>query len=367
MLTWSVAVLPCIAAGITLINLVTWPRGRVGSTSDRAALGRVSAIVPARNEEATIADCVRALAAAGVDQIVVWDDASTDRTPEVLRALVDELKLCFAGTFTVGRGTGLPAGWVGKPHACERGAGLADGDLLLFVDADVRVAPDLLSRLADLHRGVDLVTAVPRQETGSFLEHHVLPLLHLTYVSWLPLALIPLLRDPRILAANGQLLSIRRSAWSRVGGFAAVRTAVVDDMAFCARAKAVGVRVRFADGFLLARCRMYTSGDEVWRGFSKNLYAGIGASPFALAGVLALYASTFVLPWLLLPLGPPAWLAVGANLIQRAVLVARFRHRPETIPLHLVGFGPFFGIALNSWRWHARKRIEWRGRSYAGG
>jgi hypothetical protein len=83
--------------------------------------------------------------------------------------------------------------------------------------------------------------------------------------------------------------------------------------------------------------------------------------------LLALYAFTFVLPWLLLPLGPPAWLAVGANLIQRAVLVARFRHRPETIPLHLVGFGPFFGIALNSWRWHARKRIEWRGRSYAGG
>jgi len=364
---WALAVLPCIAAGITALNLLTWPRGRLGSHACRAALGRISAVVPARNEESSIAACVRALAGAGVDQIVVWDDASTDRTPRVLDALSLELREGFAGTFTVGRGTSLPPGWVGKAHACERGAALADGDLLLFVDADVRVAPDLLARLSDLHRGVDVVTAVPRQETGTFLEHHVLPLLHLTYLSWLPLALIPRTRDPRILAANGQILSIHRAGWERVGGFAAVRAALVDDMAFCTRAKSVGLRVRFADGFLMARCRMYTGGGEVWRGFSKNLYAGLGATPGTLAGALALYTLTFVLPWLLLPLGAPAWVAVGANLMQRAALVVRYRHRPETIPLHLIGFAPLFGIAWSSWRWHAQRRILWRGRSYPGG
>lgn len=352
---------------MTALNALTWPRARRGG-----AAGQVSVLIPARDEESRIAAC--ALAALALDppalEVVVYDDSSTDRTLAILTALqADHPRL------RVLRGVPLPAGWVGKPHACQRLGEAAAGDDLLFIDADVLLEPDALQRLAGLADGLraDVLTAVPRQLTGSLAERLLLPLLHLTYTSFLWLPLIWLTHWPSLLAANGQVLLVRRPAWEAIGGFAAVRHEVVDDMAFCRLAKRRRQRVVFADGHKLGRCRMYGSADEVWQGFSKNFYEGLGGHPLGLLLLVVVYGAAFVAPWVLLPYGlatgDPVIAAAGAagvamNLVQRLLLALRHGHTLDAVLLHPVAVLGLLAIAMNSWGWSRKGAILWRGRSY---
>lgn len=357
--------LPLMTCGLTLLNLATWPRGRPEGPKKL----RVSVLIPARNEADNIEACLEAIGTQGdaVDEIMVYDDASTDRTPEILERVAER-----QSKLRILKGDGLPSGWVGKPHACHRLAEHAKGDVLLFLDADVALEPEGLRRILNLldRLNADVVTAVPRQITGSFAERLILPILHVTYTSWFPLVLTYRSQDPRFLAANGQILAVRRPAYDAIGGFQAVRHEVVDDMAFCRRAKKQGHRVVFADGHCMARCRMYGSLAEIWAGFSKNLYEGIGARWYALALVLALYFGAFILPYGLLGLGSETWgligiAGVGANLVLRAASAVRFRQSWIGVLFHPVAIALFIGIALNSFRWHMFGRVTWRGRSYA--
>jgi chlorobactene glucosyltransferase len=368
---WALAALPVIALAFTLLNVLTWQRGDPRSRLPRS----VSVLIPARNEAENIEACVRAVLANEhpLAEVLVFDDASTDATPEIVERLA-------AGDARVRllRGDGLPSGWVGKAHACHRLAEAARGELLVFVDADVRLSPEALGRIASLISGAraDVVTAVPRQVMDSFAERLVLPLLHLTYTSWFPLFLVRWSRDVRFLAANGQLLAVTRDAYRSTGGFAAVRGEVVEDMAFCRRAKSLGHGVVFADGHHMAACRMYASARGVWEGFSKNLYPGLGARPFALGAVLGLYGAAFVLPFVLWPLGAlgllpaalqaPVVIAVGANLLLRGVLALRFSHPASGLVLQPLAVLALLAIALNSFAWHRRGAIRWRGRVYPG-
>lgn len=344
---------PALPLVLTVVNLATWRRPGVGVPPPRT-----SALVPARDEQATIEACVRALLAEPVHEVLVYDDASTDDTPRILASIA-----ATEPRLRVLVGDGLPAGWVGKPHACHRLANAAVGDRLWFVDADTVVLPGALGRLGSVP--ADVVTALPFQRLRTVGEQLVVPLLHLTYLSWLPLVLIAHTRDPRILAANGQVLSVSRAAYDRIGGFQAVRSEVVDDMAFCRLAKARGLRVAFVDGTEIASCRMYTSLTEAWRGFSKNLYEGVGGRA-AIVAVIGLYLGCFLAPWVCWPLAPvPAAVGIGLGLLQRVLLAVRFRLPLLTVVLHPLSVLAFVGIALTSAWWSWTDRIHWRGRTYA--
>jgi len=366
-LPWLLLTAPAaIPAAITGINLLTWTRGRPKTP----ARGRVSVLIPARNEEATIEACVTAALAGPrhIDEVIVYNDASTDTTPEILAHLQRQHP-----RLRVVEGQRLPAGWVGKPYACHQLSQHATGDILLFVDADTTLTPDGVLRLLALLEHNSLVTAFPRQETISLVEQLFMPLLCLTYTAWLPLALIPRTTSPRILAANGQILAVRREALKTLGGFASVRGEVVDDMALCRQAKRTGIRVCFADGFHIARCRMYSSAAEIWSGFSKNLYEGLGESLLGLLAVVALYLVTMVLPFVALPLAlllDPAWaapaaLGAGLNLLTRTLLAFRYNHTALSVLLHPVAVLGLVVIAVNSARWSRMGTIQWRGRTYA--
>ena len=350
------------ALAVTVIALVAWPRGQLGA----GLPGRVAVLVPARDEARSIEEAVHAALTQGADEVVVYDDQSRDGTG----AIVDRIARIEPRLRRV-EGSPLPAGWVGKAHACARLAEATSADWLVYVDADVMLEPRALQRVAHLVRtlGADLVTAVPRQQVVGWAEQLVVPLLHLIYASWLPAPLVWLSRDPRMTMANGQLLAIRRDALVRLGGWDAVRSELVEDMALATRAKRMGLRVVFADGHLMARCRMYRSASEVWEGFTKNLFEGLGESVTRLVLVLALHLWAFVLPLVLLvaadgPLRVAGAIGVGANVVQRAILVLRHRQPVLAALAQPISVLALVAIGLESWRRSITGRIAWRGRRY---
>lgn len=258
---------------IALSNLWTWRR--LGDHPLPCRFPRLSVLVPARDEEANIGPCVRSLLAQDYPafEVLVLDDASSDGTRQVLVALAEE-----ADRLRVLIGRPLPCGWLGKHWACHQLAQAAGGSLLFFTDADTRHHPNTLrdAVAALLAAEADLLTALPCYEVVSWAERLVVPVLAWSIFSFLPIGLAHRLRLPLFSATIGQFMLFRRQAYEQVGGHAAVRQQVVDDLALGWKIKGHGLRWRLVDGGLRVRCRMYHNFREVYEGFSKNLLAAFG-------------------------------------------------------------------------------------------
>ncbi|TCD47821.1 glycosyltransferase [Chlorobium sp. N1] len=337
---------------------------------------KVSVLVPARNEERSIEACLRSLLLQDYPdfELLVLDDASSDATPSILCRLEDE----SGGRLRVLRGEPLEEGWHGKSWACHQLARQASGELLLFTDADTLHRPDALSRaVGGLGQGGgDMLSLTPRQELGSFSERLVVPLVNVVLMSYLPLRLVRTSPNPAFCFANGQFILFRRAFYERLGGHAAVRSALVEDVWLCMASKRAGGRVLSFNGTDAVSCRMYRNFKEVWEGFSKNLFAGLGSST---AGLLAFVLLTFALhvaPWGFLgyallageyglfPFALPL-LQIALVLLGRVQVARRFRE-----PLRLAFFDPLarsllIAIALNSLyqaRWGGGSL--WKGRRY---
>jgi hypothetical protein len=231
---------------------------------------KVSALVPARDEEAAIGACLEALVAEPFDEILVLDDESRDGTAAIVQAHAardPRVRLL--------RSPGpLPAGWAGKPRACAELSKVACGEVLVFVDADVRLERGGLSGLlaARAAASADVVCALPRQELVSFAERLIVPLLHLIYFALAPLWLIPKVRSPIFTAANGQLMLVTAAAVRAFGGHAhaSVRGAVSTTRSSAAppRSTACGCSSPTGSGSRAAACT--APGPRCGRGSSRT-------------------------------------------------------------------------------------------------
>ena len=377
MLVWSL--------GMVLANLSCFDSLRAAEPFGPDA-PMVSILVPARNEALNIAACAGSLLAQDYPncELLVLDDHSEDATAEIARGLgVSE----SGGRARLIRGEALPPGWCGKNWACHQLAQAARGEFLFFTDADTAHAPGTVSAAlayARKHRA-DLVSAWPRLVTLTWSEKLIIPMIVLLgmtlYPHWLVLLLqrwprlaapVPM-RFRRLLgAANGQFMFFTRAAYARIGGHAAVRDHVVEDVALGRAVTArigEGMRLRNCDSQAFSTVRMYRSLAEVWEGFTKNLRAAFEGS---LAGFLAIGAAQlccFLLPFaaLLLPVPGKRFIVADVALIYaiRAILTARFKTSWLGCALHPIGHALALAIGLNSWWRSARGGVVWKGRRYA--
>ena len=196
------------------------------------------------------------------------------------------------------RAPALPAGWNGKQHACWSLAHVAKGEVLCFVDADVRLKPDAVSRMAGfLSKGNNaLVSGFPRQVTETWLEWLLLPLIHFVLLGFLPMTQMRNGTDPSFAAGCGQFMMVRREAYFACGGHAEIRATMHDGLLLPRLFRQHGYRTDLADLTELATCRMYRNARQVWSGLAKNATEGI-ANPVRIGPISVLLVMGQVLPF----------------------------------------------------------------------
>lgn len=362
--------------GLPVVALVPMARRRPDVGKQPAERDRsVSVIIPARNESATIGNVLRSILASthrSFEVIVVDDRSDDDTADQVGRLAATDPRLRLV------RGAALPAGWFGKPWACQQGAAVATGEFLLFTDADTTHQPALLAHALGglLAEEADLLTLTSHQQCRTFWERLVMPQIWvLLGVRYVP-ERINRARRPDQVVANGQFILMRRSGYDALGGHAVVRGEVVEDLALAQRAFAAGHRVRMMFGERLLATRMYRSLGAMVEGWSKNLYVGSRQSmgrhplltPFAPFAVMAAFLFWLV-PIALLTLGilPSAMLvAIGCSLLFWG-LVAVGMEIPIWYAIgYPIGALVALGIMMRS-TVRGHRRIVWKGRQYAAG
>ncbi len=347
---------------------------------------RVTVVVPARDEVDHIGPCVEALLAQDHEppcRVLVLDDGSTDGTGDVLR----KLKAENADRITVldGGGGPLPDGWMGKPWACQRAgqAALAaepPPERLLFVDADVRLKPTAL-RLTLAHaeaHNLDLLSGYGDLELVGFWEKVVQPAVVTLLLLGRPLSAVnDLDREDRPAMANGQFMLFRSAAWSQLGGHGAVMGNVLDDVGMARATMAAGLRNGVVLMPALFRTRMYTSLQEIWDGWTKNLFAGLDRRWDRLLGAVSFVFFFAVLPWILPfaafagPVG--AELAIGGVVCASLMLALRVRvdglsgHDRRFAVTWPLGFALLIALLVGSAVRTSRGTAVWKGRTIPGG
>lgn len=373
---WVCVGCAAVPAATFLWNLRHYRPPRPVDESTNEVRPDVSVLIPARNEEGSIARCVESvLASDGVEvEVVVLDDRSEDQTAEILKAIADRdprVRLEPAPP--------LPAGWCGKQHACWVLSRHASHERMVFLDADVRLAPDALPKMvreAERTR-VDLLSGFPTEETGTIAEKVVIPLIHFLLLGFLPIDQSRRWRPAAWAAGCGQFFLTTKAAYERAGGHAAIRQSLHDGLMLPRAFRRAGLRTDVVDLTGLARCRMYRSAGEVWNGFTKNATEGF-AAPALIVPITAVLLLGQVLPPLLMFAGPTgafaseaiALFAVAALLgyLPRWIAVWRFGQSPVGAALHPVGIVAFLAI---QWAAFGRKLLgrpaTWKGRPYSAG
>jgi hypothetical protein len=313
---------------------------------------RTSVLLPVRDEAHRVGLCLDALLRNDFDELLVLDDGSSDDTLDVVRRVVaDDRRV------RVIRGAPLPDGWLGKPHACQQLADAARGDALVFVDADVVLAPHAVAATVALLDELDLVCPYPRQIADGPMRL-VQPLLQWSWLTFLPLRLAERSPRPSLAAANGQLLAVRRATYDRAGGHAAVRGAVVEDVALLRAVKAVGGTGGVVDGTALASTHMYDSWDELVAGYTKSAWT-------VPVPAVALLALLYVVPPFAALRGSRAGaIAYAAGVSGRMVAAQRTGGRAWPDPVaHPVSVALLCWLTGRSRLARRRGSLIWKGRS----
>lgn len=359
-----------VMALTAILNVFTFPK--LTAPRSRGNRGTVYVLIPARDEAAVIGETVRGLLAQDIPklQIILLDDNSSDGTADIaLEAAAGDPRL------RVIIGLPPPEGWAGKNWACHQLAQAASEngspeDVLIFTDADVGWGAGALAALLDEMEWTraDLLTVWPTQITVTMGERLVVPLMAFVILAYLPVLLVHHTPWAAFAAGCGQCLAFRRAAYEAIGGHAADRATIIEDIVMARRIKSAGLRLRMADGAGLIACRMYTRWAGVRDGYAKNIIAGYGGRVLFLGLATAFHWLVFLAPWLWLIFGLlPAWLVlalIALGIGARALTAVFTRQRVHDALLMPVSVLLMTVIAARAVWWQVRYGgPQWKGRT----
>ncbi len=338
-----------LALVITVLNVVSM---RVVGLKDAAAVAEsVDILIPMRNEEANVEACLKAVLNSELlesSQVYVLDDASTDTTAK----LISDFKVKAIS------GTALPDGWLGKNWACHNLAAAGRGEYLVFMDADVRLHPYAISAAITKMKALDwdFISPYPKQLAGTFIEKLIQPLLQWSWIASVPLRIAEKYPNRSMTIANGQFLIIKREAYEKSGGHAAIANEVLEDLELARLLITKQFKGGVAEGSSVASCRMYTNSGELISGYTKSLWKAFGGTAGTIAAIFLL-ALTGLLPYL--GFGAP----VLFIFLSRVLSAIKTKSNPGYAFLHPIAILLLlYLIVLSSVR-KSRGVLQWRGRA----
>ena len=319
----------------------------------------VGVLVPMRNEAENVEGIVATLAAQeGSFHFYLLDDNSEDQTLELLQRFTKA-----DSRFTVIKGASLKDKWVGKTWALQQLFDASNEEVLVSIDADVRLSNDAINKAVTLMHGarLDFVSSYPRQIAQSFAERLIQPLLQWSWLTTVPLRYAESSGQTSMAVANGQFFVVRRSALDSIGGYQSVKHAVIDDVFLARELVKSGSSGTVINGSDIAQTRMYTSWNEIKSGYGKSLNQAFGSIAGAVFVVVFLIA-TSIAPLILGLLGNPyGWLGFVAIVGTRVLSAIKSRGKVLDSVLHPISVLALIYLIVYSYL--RRGSIQWKGRT----
>lgn len=324
----------------------------------------ISILIPARNEESNIKRCIESVLNQTYTnkEIIVIDDDSNDNTLKILKEIQKanpELKII--------KNRFLPANWSGKCHACHLLSKEANGEYLLFLDADVWLDSEAVA--AAIHyfqnNNIDLLSVFSTQRFSGFGDQLVVTLLNWFLLGFLPLNLVYKTQISAFSAASGQFMMFKKDSYQRVGGHCAIRNSIVDDMDMARLFKSEGLKVMALIDNGLVEVKMYNSFVESINGFTKNFYAGSKLPPFLFLLLIFIIYLLFVFPFVMI-IFDYAYLLIILLILANRFVIAKLSQSNVLFAMvfHIVQMHIFLFIGLNSIARTLTHSIHWKGRVY---
>ena len=322
-------------------------------------LDSVGVVVPMRNEAENVEGIVATLSAQdGPFHFYLLDDNSEDKTLELLQRFT-----AGDSRFTVIKGAPLADGWIGKTWALQQLYEASSEDVLVSIDADVRLTNDAINKAVTSLRGarLDFLSPYPRQIAHSFGERLIQPLLQWSWLTTVPLRYAESARQKSMAVANGQFFVVRRSALDSIGGYQSVKHAVIDDVFLARQLIAHGSSGTVIDGSDIAETRMYASWSEIEAGYGKSLNKAFG-SIFGAIFVIVFLFVTSIAPLVLGLLGNPyGWLGFAAIVGSRVLSAIKSRGSVVDSVLHPISIVALIYLIVYSYL--VRGTVTWKGRT----
>jgi chlorobactene glucosyltransferase len=369
-LIFHLVIFQAIILLIVLSNI--WIIRRVRHHSPPSAFPMVSVLIPARNEERSIARCVRSILAQDYPsfEVLVLDDQSSDST----RAILENMAISQPA-LRILHGEPPSGNQVGKNWACSQLVRQAQGELFFFTDADTLLQSNTLKTIVTTLMGeqADLLTGFPRQEVHTWGERLLIPFFSWAFLCFIPLAFAYKFRFPFLSIAVGQMMLFRREAYLAIGGHESISSSLVDDMSLVRQIKAKKLSWRVSYIADLVSCRMYHSSREAVEGFTKNLFAAFDYRllPFLFAFIWLLvmfWEPLIVLALMVSGRVTQAQPTAVVTCLALSILLWLIPYIEMSIPFFLAFLFPFtilanIGVAFRSFVHSIGGRIIWKGRT----
>lgn len=360
-LFYLIITLLLISTVVIIYNLLTAPKIH----SNKIKIEKnplISILIPARNEEKNIVDCIESILKQSYPnfEVIIGNDSSEDQTFK----LASDLSQIYPNVKVINIDP-KPKDWIGKTWTCYQLSKIANGEYFLFIDADVRLKKDSISNAYSLmfNNKLAMLSCFPTQITKSFGEKILVPMMNWLLLSFLPLKLVYKSKNKSFVAANGQFIMFKKDYYKLIDGHASVSNKFVEDMEFARKLKSLKMKIMTTLGGESVFCQMYSNLNEAIDGFSKNFYCGFNTNPLIFSIMLLILALIYLVPFVAVFNNSIYALAIILIFVDR-ILISVLSKENFLLNIILHPIQILLVIFLGFWSMYKtiNGKLEWKGR-----